>query len=167
MWNENGECVSRWDAGNAVYAVIEWNGMLCTGQYDGIKLWKNFNHCEMMFDDLPVSCLVVFEEILFSSGYDDCIRKLNIKGGLQTFKAHDKPISRLFVSNNKLFSAPSDGKLKQWTRTGDLQQIFEGPTDSVYCITEWNGALLTGGNDELIIQWTGISYYFLFGTEMI
>ena len=44
VWNSEGECVAQWDTGSAAYAVIEWNGLLCTGHSDSsIKIWNDFN----------------------------------------------------------------------------------------------------------------------------
>src|SRR4051812_26313151 len=45
VWNDDGECVHRWDTNSWISTLTVWNNFLCSGYENAIKLWSDYGTC--------------------------------------------------------------------------------------------------------------------------
>ncbi len=102
---------------------------------------------------VSVSDVVAHENILFSSHYDNIIRKwdLNSKKLLSQLEGHDDKVRdiALSVDGKKLFSASYDGKIKVWdTETGKNNVTFNDQHSRLFSVAVSPDNILVASGDE-------------------
>ena len=175
-WTENGQLVQQWEPKHnvedfdIVQTLIVLNGYLysggggrylsCTENVTGgnkiqkwtengelVQEWETAHNCVMT--------LTVFNEHLYSGGYDGRIKKWTENGELeQEWKTAHWFVNTLTVFNGHIYSCGGGIKIQKWTENGELFQEYKHTDDdrNVTTLTFFNGHLYSVV-DKKIQKW--------------
>jgi hypothetical protein len=151
---------------DAVWAVVECEGRMCSGSRDGsIRVWggASLEHERTLRDEEDaedgVGSLAAWNGHLMSGHSSGAIRVWNVATGAcdRVLEGHTDAVRCLAVSGTRLVSGSKDMSVRVWAMgpgaSWTCERTLVGHADWVLALATWQGKVLSGSRDNSVRVW--------------